>query len=294
MEAEAAKYIGAGLACFALIGAGIGIGNIFGYYLSGALRNPSAAPGQFTNLLIGFALAEATGLFGLLVALIAAGAVYILLSDNEQRVDDTPTVQAAVPQPTTATPTPTATFVPSATPMPTATPTLREPPKSMLAVPLSIPCTPMTAMDITTTMMPTAATVSMRMPTHRVIRMATSGMYSSAMPMVDEPIAKASMPIRISKAGWPPKRRSMPARAASRSPTVSAEHAEAMARKNFPESGNYRSAGRQPAAGLPHAHASAARVNSHPQAVGRFQHAFDAGVGPLGEDVEVVAGGGAP
>ena len=68
MEAEAAKYIGAGLACFALIGAGIG--NIFGSYLSGALRNPSAAPGQFTNLLIGFALAEATGLFGLLVALI--------------------------------------------------------------------------------------------------------------------------------------------------------------------------------------------------------------------------------
>mgnify|MGYP003573179639 CR=1 FL=1 len=70
MEAEAAKYIGAGLACFALIGAGIGIGNIFGNYLSGALRNPSAAPGQFTNLLIGFALAEATGLFGLLIALI--------------------------------------------------------------------------------------------------------------------------------------------------------------------------------------------------------------------------------
>lgn len=70
MDAAAAKYIGAGLACFALIGAGIGIGNIFGSYLSGALRNPSAAPGQFTNLLIGFALAEATGLFGLLVALI--------------------------------------------------------------------------------------------------------------------------------------------------------------------------------------------------------------------------------
>ena len=36
----------------------------------GALRNPSAAPGQFPNLLLGFALAEATGLFGLLVALI--------------------------------------------------------------------------------------------------------------------------------------------------------------------------------------------------------------------------------
>ena len=32
--------------------------------------NPSAAPGQFANLLLGFALAEATGLFGLVVALI--------------------------------------------------------------------------------------------------------------------------------------------------------------------------------------------------------------------------------
>jgi F-type H+-transporting ATPase subunit c len=70
MDAQAAKFIGAGLACFALIGAGIGIGNIFGSYLSGALRNPSAAPGQFTNLLIGFALAEATGLFGLVIAFI--------------------------------------------------------------------------------------------------------------------------------------------------------------------------------------------------------------------------------
>lgn len=70
MEAEAAKLIGAGIAATALIGAGLGIGNIFGNYLSGALRNPSAAPGQFPNLLLGFALAEATGLFGLVVALL--------------------------------------------------------------------------------------------------------------------------------------------------------------------------------------------------------------------------------
>ena len=64
MEAEAAKLIGAGLASIALVGAGIGIGTIFGSYLQGALRNPSAAPSQFANLLLGFALAEATGLFG--------------------------------------------------------------------------------------------------------------------------------------------------------------------------------------------------------------------------------------
>ena len=70
MEAEAAKYIGAGIACIALTGAGISIGTIFGNFLAGALRNPSAAQGQFPNLLLGFALAEATGLFGLIIALI--------------------------------------------------------------------------------------------------------------------------------------------------------------------------------------------------------------------------------
>ena len=70
MEAEAAKYIGAGIACLGMGGAGIGLGTIFGNYLAGALRNPAAAASQFPNLLLGFALAEATGLFGLVVALI--------------------------------------------------------------------------------------------------------------------------------------------------------------------------------------------------------------------------------
>ena len=58
MELEAAKMIGAGLAAIALAGAGVGIGIIFGNYLSGAMRNPSAAQKQFPNLLLGFALAE--------------------------------------------------------------------------------------------------------------------------------------------------------------------------------------------------------------------------------------------
>ncbi|WP_298911771.1 F0F1 ATP synthase subunit C [uncultured Algimonas sp.] len=70
MEAEAAKYIGAGVAGLALVGAGLGIGNIFSSYLSGALRNPSAADSQRTNLLLGFALTEATGLFGFVLAMI--------------------------------------------------------------------------------------------------------------------------------------------------------------------------------------------------------------------------------
>lgn len=68
MDAEAAKLIGAGLSTIALAGAGIGIGNIFGSYLQGAFRNPSAANQFFGNALLGFALAEATGLFGLVMA----------------------------------------------------------------------------------------------------------------------------------------------------------------------------------------------------------------------------------
>lgn len=70
MEVAAAKLVGAGLAAMALIGAGIGVGNIFGNYLSGALRNPSAAASQQATLLLGFALCEATGLFGLGVAFV--------------------------------------------------------------------------------------------------------------------------------------------------------------------------------------------------------------------------------
>jgi F-type H+-transporting ATPase subunit c len=70
MGPEAAKLIGAGLASIALAGAGIGIGTIFGNYLSAAIRNPAAAPKFFINLMIGFALAEATGLFGLIMGFI--------------------------------------------------------------------------------------------------------------------------------------------------------------------------------------------------------------------------------
>ncbi|MEQ8405055.1 MAG: F0F1 ATP synthase subunit C [Oceanicaulis sp.] len=70
MEAEAAKYIGAGLATFGMLGAALGVGNIFSSFLTGALRNPSAAQGQFGNLIFGFAVTEALGIFSLLIALL--------------------------------------------------------------------------------------------------------------------------------------------------------------------------------------------------------------------------------
>ena len=70
MEADAAKLIGAGIACIGMGGAGVGVGIIFGNYLSGALRNPAAAASQFTNLIFGFAVTEALGIFSLLIALL--------------------------------------------------------------------------------------------------------------------------------------------------------------------------------------------------------------------------------
>ncbi len=70
MDPIAAKYIGAGIACLGMGLAGVGVGTIFGNFLSGALRNPSASQGQFTNLLLGFALTEALGIFSFLVALL--------------------------------------------------------------------------------------------------------------------------------------------------------------------------------------------------------------------------------
>ena len=75
MEAEAAKFIGAGIATIGMGGAAIGVANIFGNFLSGALRNPSAAPSQFSNLIFGFAVTEALGIFSLVIAFLLLYAV---------------------------------------------------------------------------------------------------------------------------------------------------------------------------------------------------------------------------
>ena len=63
----AAKYIGAGLACSGLIGAGAGIGLIFSSLIASTARNPQIRGQLFTYAILGFALAEATGLFALMV-----------------------------------------------------------------------------------------------------------------------------------------------------------------------------------------------------------------------------------
>lgn len=63
------QFIGAGFACFGMGLAAMSVGNIFGNFLSGALRNPGAAEKQFTNAMIGAALAEGLGLFCFIIAI---------------------------------------------------------------------------------------------------------------------------------------------------------------------------------------------------------------------------------
>ena len=72
---ELGQYIGVGLTAIGMGGAAIGVGNVDGNFLSGALRNPSAAAGQTATLFIGMAFAEALGIFSFLVALLLMFAV---------------------------------------------------------------------------------------------------------------------------------------------------------------------------------------------------------------------------
>ena len=68
-------YVGEGLACTGKGCAAIGVGHVVGNYISGALRNPSAAAGQTATMFIGIAFAEALGIFSFLVALLLMFAV---------------------------------------------------------------------------------------------------------------------------------------------------------------------------------------------------------------------------
>jgi F-type H+-transporting ATPase subunit c len=68
MDAEAAKYIGAGLAVFPLLGVGLGIGSIFSTLISSIARNPEVRKDVFAIGILGFALTEAVALFALLIA----------------------------------------------------------------------------------------------------------------------------------------------------------------------------------------------------------------------------------
>ena len=70
MESMAIKYIGVGLTVFGMMGAAIGVGNIFGSLLKAIARNPSASDQMQRMAFIGAGLAEAMGLFSFVIAMI--------------------------------------------------------------------------------------------------------------------------------------------------------------------------------------------------------------------------------
>ncbi len=66
--------LGAGIAAFTGVGAGIGMGIATGKAVEAVARQPEAAGKIRTMLLMGLALAETTALYGLVIAFIIYGA----------------------------------------------------------------------------------------------------------------------------------------------------------------------------------------------------------------------------
>ena len=66
----AMQVLGAGIAMFGAIGAGIGVGIAASGGLQAMGRNPDAAPIIQTNMILGMAFAEAVAIYALAVALI--------------------------------------------------------------------------------------------------------------------------------------------------------------------------------------------------------------------------------
>jgi F-type H+-transporting ATPase subunit c len=68
VDIQAFKLVGAGLATIGLVGAGVGVGIVFGSLILGVSRNPSLKAELFRNAILGFALTEAVGLLALMMA----------------------------------------------------------------------------------------------------------------------------------------------------------------------------------------------------------------------------------
>jgi len=62
------KLLGSGLATIGLVGAGAGVGVVFGSLLIAVARNPDQLNNLFRLAILGFALTEAVGLLALMMA----------------------------------------------------------------------------------------------------------------------------------------------------------------------------------------------------------------------------------
>lgn len=70
MEMDALKFIGVGLTAIGMLGAALGVGNIFAALIKGISRNPSVEQQLMKSAFIGAGLAEAMGLFAFLLAVL--------------------------------------------------------------------------------------------------------------------------------------------------------------------------------------------------------------------------------
>lgn len=62
--------IGAGLAVFTGFGSGIGEGNIAAHAMDAIARNPEVSKDVRSNMILGIALAETTGIYGFAIAIL--------------------------------------------------------------------------------------------------------------------------------------------------------------------------------------------------------------------------------
>jgi F-type H+-transporting ATPase subunit c len=65
---QGSKFIGSGLATCGLIGAGVGVGIVFGSFLISLSKNPEEVQILFRYAIFGFALTEAVGLLALMMS----------------------------------------------------------------------------------------------------------------------------------------------------------------------------------------------------------------------------------
>ncbi|MBP9752831.1 MAG: F0F1 ATP synthase subunit C [Proteobacteria bacterium] len=69
MDVQAARMIGAGLAMIGLLGAGLGLGNIFSTLVASIARNPETSQELFAKALIGAGMTELVALLAFVIGL---------------------------------------------------------------------------------------------------------------------------------------------------------------------------------------------------------------------------------
>jgi F-type H+-transporting ATPase subunit c len=70
MDAQSMKYIAVGLMAIGMLGAAMGVSNIFTALLNAISRNPNVEGKMSGRALLGAAMVEAMGIFALVIALI--------------------------------------------------------------------------------------------------------------------------------------------------------------------------------------------------------------------------------